>query len=98
MPDIDLKNEEQMTHAILKVCGEVQTFVNQMFDVMADRMFNVQKHRFDAKQEVPEVSFLSQANPVDIHPTKAKPTKRKHRLIVVTILQSIYTSKPSNPR
>jgi len=52
MPDIDLKNEEQMTHAILKVCGEVQTFVNQMFDVMADRMFNVQKHRFDAKQEV----------------------------------------------
>ena len=34
------------------------------------------------KQEVPEVSFLSQANPVDIHPTKAKPTKRKHRLIV----------------
>jgi DNA polymerase elongation subunit (family B) len=52
MPDIDLKNEEQMTQAILKVCGEVQTFVNQMFDVMADRMFNVQKHRFDAKQEV----------------------------------------------
>jgi len=52
MPDIDLKNEEQMTHAILKVCSEVQTFVNQMFDVMADRMFNVQKHRFDAKQEV----------------------------------------------
>jgi DNA polymerase I len=52
MPDIDLKNEEQMTHAILKVCGEVQTFVNQMFDVMADRMFNVQKHRFDTKQEV----------------------------------------------
>lgn len=52
MPDIDLKNEEQMTQAILKVCGEVQTFVNKMFDVMADRMFNVQKHRFDAKQEV----------------------------------------------
>ena len=52
MPDIDLKDEEQMTKAILKVCGEVQSFVNKMFDVMADRMFNVQKHRFDAKQEV----------------------------------------------
>ena len=52
MPEIDLQNEEEMTKAILKVCGEVQTFVNKMFDVMADRMFNVQKHRFDAKQEV----------------------------------------------
>jgi DNA polymerase elongation subunit (family B) len=52
MPDIDLTNEEQMTSAILKVCSEVQTFVNKMFDVMADRFFNVQKHRFDAKQEV----------------------------------------------
>ena len=52
MPDIDLKDEEQMTKAILKVCGEVQSFVNKMFDIMADRMFNVQKHRFDAKQEV----------------------------------------------
>jgi hypothetical protein len=52
MPEIDLKDEEQMTKAILKVCGEVQSFVNQMFNVMADRMFNVQVHRFDAKQEV----------------------------------------------
>ena len=52
MPDIDLKDEEQMTKAILQVCGEVQSFVNKMFDVMADRFFNVQKHRFDAKQEV----------------------------------------------
>ena len=52
MPEIDLKDEEQMTKAILQVCGEVQSFVNQMFNIMADRMFNVQVHRFDAKQEV----------------------------------------------
>jgi DNA polymerase elongation subunit (family B) len=52
MPDVDLNDEKQMTDAILKVTTDAQSFVNQMFDVMADRMFNVQKHRFDAKQEV----------------------------------------------
>ena len=52
MPDIDLNDEKQMTEAILKVCGEAQKHVNDTFNVMADRMFNVQNHRFDAKQEV----------------------------------------------
>jgi DNA polymerase elongation subunit (family B) len=52
MLDVNLNDEEQMTNAILKVTTDAQSFVNQMFDVMADRMFNVQKHRFDAKQEV----------------------------------------------
>jgi DNA polymerase elongation subunit (family B) len=52
MPDIDLSDEKQMTEAILKVCGEAQKHVNDTFNVMADRMFNVQNHRFDAKQEV----------------------------------------------
>jgi len=52
MPDIDLNDEKQMTEAILTVCTEAQKHVNDTFNVMADRMFNVQKHRFDAKQEV----------------------------------------------
>jgi len=52
MPEIDLNDEKQMTEAILKVCTEAQKHVNDTFNVMADRMFNVQKHRFDAKQEV----------------------------------------------
>jgi DNA polymerase elongation subunit (family B) len=52
MPHIDLNDEKQMTEAILQVCGEAQKHVNDTFNVMADRMFNVQKHRFDAKQEV----------------------------------------------
>ena len=52
MPDIDINDEKSMTDAILKVCGEVQSHVNKTFDIMADRMFNIQKHRFDAKQEV----------------------------------------------
>ena len=52
MPDIDLNDEKQMTEAILTVCSEAQKHVNDTFNVMADRMFNVQNHRFDAKQEV----------------------------------------------
>jgi DNA polymerase elongation subunit (family B) len=52
MPDVDLNDEKQMTDAILKVTEESQIYVNKMFDIMADRMFNVQNHRFDAKQEV----------------------------------------------
>jgi DNA polymerase elongation subunit (family B) len=52
MPHIDLNDEKQMTEAILQVCGEAQKHVNDTFNVMADRMFNIQKHRFDAKQEV----------------------------------------------
>lgn len=52
MPDVDTSDEEQMTKAILDVCGKVQLHVNKTFDVMAKRMFNVTSHRFDAKQEV----------------------------------------------
>lgn len=52
MPDIDKNNESQMTNAILKVTSEVQQFVNDFYNVMAKRFFNIDKHRFDAKQEV----------------------------------------------
>ena len=52
MPDVDVNDEKQMTEAILKVTEEVQKYVNQMFDIMAVRLFNVKNHRFDAKQEV----------------------------------------------
>ena len=52
MPNIDTNDEKQMTEAILKVTGEAQSYVNKMFDIMAHRLFNVKKHRFDAKQEV----------------------------------------------
>jgi len=52
MPDINLNDEKAMTEAILKVTGDVQSFVNKFYDVMAKRYFNIEKHRFDAKQEV----------------------------------------------
>jgi len=57
MPHIDLNDEKQMTEAILQVCGEAQKHVNDTFNVMADRMFNVQKHRFvlqDVLRKVPK--------------------------------------------
>lgn len=51
-PKIDVNNESQMTEAILTVAGDVQEYVNKFYDVMAKRFFNLDKHRFDIKQEV----------------------------------------------
>lgn len=52
MTDVDLNDEKQMTNAILKVTADAQKYVNTMFGIMAKKMFNVERHRFDAKQEV----------------------------------------------
>jgi DNA polymerase elongation subunit (family B) len=51
-PGIDENNVEAMTKAILDVCTDVQLYVNKSFDVMAKTLFNIDSHRFDAKQEV----------------------------------------------
>jgi DNA polymerase elongation subunit (family B) len=51
-PDIDLNNEDEMTKAIMSVTTEVQSYVNQFYHVMAKKFFNLNKHTFDAKQEV----------------------------------------------
>lgn len=52
MPNIDKSNEQQMTEAILKITSLVQKYVNDFYHVLAKTMFNLQTHRFDAKQEV----------------------------------------------
>lgn len=52
IPDIDLNDDRKMTDAILKVTNDVQLFVNNFYDIMAMKFFNLEKHRFDAKQEV----------------------------------------------
>jgi DNA polymerase elongation subunit (family B) len=52
MPDVDMENEKEMTKAILSVTSDVQSYVNEFYDVMAKRFFNLDKHRFDIKQEV----------------------------------------------
>jgi DNA polymerase elongation subunit (family B) len=51
-PNIDFKDEKAMTDAIMIVATEVQTYVNQFYSIMAKRFFNLDKHAFDAKQEL----------------------------------------------
>ena len=51
-PDIDLKDDKAMIDATLKVCSDVQTYVNTTFNQMAKRFYCVTEHRFEAKQEV----------------------------------------------
>jgi len=51
-PNIDLDNDDEMTKAIMEVTSEVQSYVNKFYNVMAKRFFNLDKHAFDAKQEV----------------------------------------------
>jgi DNA polymerase elongation subunit (family B) len=50
-PNIDINSDEQMIPAILQVAKEVQDHINKTYDVMSKKLFNVDKHRFDIKQE-----------------------------------------------
>jgi len=50
-PEIDENSDEQMIPAILSVAKEVQDHINMVYDVMAKKLFNVEDHRFDIKQE-----------------------------------------------
>ena len=52
MPDVDTNNDDEMTKAIMSVTTEVQSYVNEFYNVMAKKFFNLDKHTFDAKQEV----------------------------------------------
>ena len=52
MPHVDVKNDDEMATAILEVADNVQTFINKSYDVMANRFFNIEEHRYDIKQEV----------------------------------------------
>lgn len=51
-PSLDFNNDDEMTKAIMSVTTEVQSYVNRFYGVMAQRFFNIDKHTFDAKQEV----------------------------------------------
>jgi len=51
-PDIDVNDEELMCSMISDVAHEVQGFINQSYNVMAKKMFNIYNdHRFEIKQE-----------------------------------------------
>jgi DNA polymerase elongation subunit (family B) len=50
-PNIDPTSDEQMVPAILSVAQEVQAHINKVYDTMSKKLFNVNSHRFDIKQE-----------------------------------------------
>lgn len=51
-PTIDFNNDDEMTKAIMSVTTEVQSYVNNFYNVVSKRFFNIDKHTLDAKQEV----------------------------------------------
>lgn len=54
-PNMDLtasESNQEMIKAILDIASEVQDFVNKSYTVMAKRMFNVDVHTFEIKQEI----------------------------------------------
>jgi len=51
-PELDIKDEDKMSKAILKIASEVQSHLNQGYDYFAKKFCNLNKHRFDIKQEV----------------------------------------------
>lgn len=51
-PEVNTEAPDQMTDAILKVCGDVQKVLNSSFDLFAQNFLYLQKHKFDLKQEI----------------------------------------------
>jgi len=51
-PNLDIKNEDKMSKAILEIASEVQSYLNKGYDYFAKKFCNLDKHRFDIKQEV----------------------------------------------
>ena len=51
-PSLDITNEDKMSKAILKIADEVQLYLNNSYDYFGKKFCNLDKHRFDIKQEV----------------------------------------------
>jgi len=51
-PNLNIKDEDKMSKAILKIADEVQSYLNNGYDYFAKKFCNLDKHRFDIKQEV----------------------------------------------
>jgi DNA polymerase elongation subunit (family B) len=51
-PNFDIKDEDKMSKEILKIASEVQDYLNNGYNYFAKKFCNIEKHRFDIKQEV----------------------------------------------
>ncbi len=50
-PELNEESDEEMIPAILSAAKEVETHINKVYDTMAKRLFNIDTHKFDIKQE-----------------------------------------------
>ncbi len=51
-PNLNVRDEDKMSKAILEIADEVQLYLNNSYDYFAKKFCNIDKHRFDIKQEV----------------------------------------------
>ena len=51
-PNLNIRDEDKMSKAILEIADEVQMYLNNSYDYFAKKFCNIDKHRFDIKQEV----------------------------------------------
>jgi len=51
-PHINIKDENLMMDKILDIASEVQEYLNSSYDLFAKKFLNVDKHRFEIKQEL----------------------------------------------
>jgi len=51
-PNLNIRDEDKMSKAILEIADEVQLYLNNSYDYFAKKFCNIDKHRFDIKQEV----------------------------------------------
>jgi len=51
-PELDIKNEDKMSKSILNIASEVQEYLNFGYDYFAKKFCNLDKHRFEIKQEL----------------------------------------------
>ena len=51
-PNLNIRDEDKMSKAILDIASEVQTYLNSGYDYFAKKFCNIDEHRFDIKQEV----------------------------------------------
>ena len=50
-PHIDIKDETLMTNKILEIASDVQKYLNDSYNLFAQKFCNIDKHRFEIKQE-----------------------------------------------
>ncbi len=51
-PNLDIRNVDKMSKAILEIASEVQEYLNEGYEYFAKKFCNLDKHGFDIKQEV----------------------------------------------